>query len=65
MHIAQMEARFGQSPVHVKTPRGQHLYYLAGDVMPNLRSEGLPVDINHPAPEPKPAARTISPPPLT
>nr|WP_281244869.1 bifunctional DNA primase/polymerase [Sulfitobacter brevis] len=43
--VAQMEARFGQSPVHVKTPRGRHLYYLAGGVMPNLRSEGLPVDI--------------------
>jgi hypothetical protein len=43
--VAEMEARFGQSPVHVKTPRGRHLYYLAGGMMPNLRSEGLPVDI--------------------
>lgn len=43
--VAQMEARFGVSPVHVKTPRGRHLYYLGGGVMPNLRSEGLPVDI--------------------
>jgi hypothetical protein len=43
--VAQMEARFGQSPVHVKTPRGRHLYYRAGDAVPNLRSEGLPVDI--------------------
>ncbi len=25
--IAAMEARFGYSPVHVKTPRGRHLYY--------------------------------------
>ncbi len=24
--VAQMEARFGCSPVHVKTPRGRHLY---------------------------------------
>jgi hypothetical protein len=43
--VAEMEARFGQSHVHVKTPRGRHLYYLAGGAMPNLRSEGLPVDI--------------------
>jgi hypothetical protein len=43
--VAQMEARFGVSPVHVKTPRGRHLYYRAGDAVPNLRSEGLPVDI--------------------
>jgi hypothetical protein len=43
--VVQMEARFGLSPVHVKTPRGRHLYYRAGGAMPNLRSEGLPVDI--------------------
>lgn len=42
--IAAIEARFGPSPVHVKTPRGMHLYYLAG-IAPNLRREGLPVDI--------------------
>ncbi len=43
--VAQMETRFGQSPVHVKTPRGRHLYYRAAGVVPNLRGEGLPVDI--------------------
>lgn len=43
--IAQLEARFGRSPVHVRTPRGRHLYYRAAGIMPNLRSEGLPVDI--------------------
>ncbi|MGJ8544563.1 MAG: bifunctional DNA primase/polymerase [Sulfitobacter sp.] len=43
--VSQMEARFGKSPVHVKTPRGRHLYYLSGGVVPNLRGEGLPVDI--------------------
>jgi len=43
--VAQMEARFGQSPVQIKTPRGRHLYYRAAGVAPNLRSEGLPVDI--------------------
>ena len=43
--VAQMEARFGASPVHVKTPRGRHLYYRAGDAVPNLRGEGLPVDV--------------------
>ena len=43
--VASMEARFGASPVHVKTPRGFHLYYLAAGPVPNLRAEGLPVDI--------------------
>lgn len=43
--VAQMEARFGPSPVHVKTPRGIHLYYRAGGAVPKLRGEGLPVDI--------------------
>jgi hypothetical protein len=40
-----LEARFGPSPVHVKTPRGLHLYYRAAGTVPNLRGEGLPVDI--------------------
>lgn len=45
--FAAMEARFGVSPVHVKTPRGRHLYYRAYCIEkpPNLRGEGLPVDI--------------------
>ncbi|MCC5987289.1 MAG: bifunctional DNA primase/polymerase [Pararhodobacter sp.] len=45
--VAAMEARFGPSPVHVKTPRGRHLYYRAycGEKPPNLRGEGLPIDI--------------------
>lgn len=44
--IADMEARFGASPVQVRTPRGRHLYYrFEGGRVPNLRSEGLPVDI--------------------
>lgn len=43
--VAEMEARFGPSPVHVKTPRGRHLYYRAAGKPPNLRGEGLPVDI--------------------
>lgn len=43
--VAAMEARFGQSPVHVKTPRGWHLYYRANGPATNLRGEGLPVDI--------------------
>ncbi|MEQ9390414.1 bifunctional DNA primase/polymerase [Marinovum sp. B10] len=43
--VAHLEARFGRSPVHVKTPRGRHLYYRAAGIMPNLRGEGLPVDI--------------------
>ena len=44
--VAQMEARFGASPVQVTTPRGRHLYYrTSGDSFPNLRGEGLQVDI--------------------
>ncbi|MCC1481065.1 bifunctional DNA primase/polymerase [Roseibaca sp. Y0-43] len=45
--VAKLEARFGPSPVHVKTPRGRHLYYRAycAEKPPNLRAEGLPVDI--------------------
>ncbi len=43
--VKALEARFGPSPVHVKTPRGRHLYYRATGKPPNLRAEGLPVDI--------------------
>ena len=43
--VEAMEARFGPSPVHVKTPRGRHLYYRTNGSPPNLRGEGLPVDI--------------------
>ncbi|WP_158275144.1 bifunctional DNA primase/polymerase [Thioclava sp. NG1] len=43
--VAEMESRFGSSPVHVLTPRGRHLYYRAGGAIPNLRAEGLPVDL--------------------
>ena len=43
--VAAMEARFGVSPVHVKTPRGWHLYYRANGKPPHLRGEDLPVDI--------------------
>ncbi len=43
--VKALEARFGPSPVHVKTPRGRHLYYRATDKAPNLRGEGLLVDI--------------------
>jgi Bifunctional DNA primase/polymerase, N-terminal len=44
--VTQMEARFGVSPVHVATPRGVHLYFQhRNGNLPNLRAEGLPVDI--------------------
>ncbi len=44
--LQEMERRFGVSPVHVKTPRGRHLYYSAGPgKLPNLKKEGFPVDI--------------------
>jgi hypothetical protein len=43
---AELTARFGASPVQIQTPRGQHLYYRAPDgPLPNLRGEGLPVDV--------------------
>ena len=43
--VEAIEVRFGPSPVHVQTPRGRHLYYRAEGNMPNLRKEGLPIDI--------------------
>ena len=44
--VEKMEARFGASPIHVRTPRGRHLYYQASSgAYPNVRAEGLPVDI--------------------
>ena len=43
--VAAMEERFGVSPVHVKTPRGLHLCYRFTGKPPNLRGEGLPVDV--------------------
>lgn len=43
--VADLEARFGPSPVHVRTPRGMHLYYRTDGRVPNLRAEGLPVDV--------------------
>jgi hypothetical protein len=45
--VAGLEARFGRSAVHVRTPRGLHLFYrlLKQTAVPNLRGEGLPVDI--------------------
>jgi len=43
--VADLEARFGASSVHVRTPRGQHLYYKLDSKVPNLRGEGLPVDV--------------------
>ncbi|MBE0455552.1 MAG: bifunctional DNA primase/polymerase [Roseovarius sp.] len=43
--VTELEARFGPSSVHVRTPRGRHLYYRLTGKAPNLRGEGLPVDI--------------------
>jgi hypothetical protein len=44
--IARLEERFGKSTVHVRTPRGLHLYYAAPvPVQLNLKGEGLPVDV--------------------
>jgi hypothetical protein len=55
-----LEARFGASPVHVRTPRGRHLYYRAAGPAPNLRAEGLPVDIKTGADERQPSWPTAS-----
>lgn len=43
--VTLIEARFGPSAVHVRTPRGFHLYYAVGDFLPALRAEGLPIDV--------------------
>lgn len=44
--IRGLEARFGASAVHVRTPRGCHLYYKAGaQSFPNLKGEGYNVDV--------------------
>ncbi|TNC74159.1 bifunctional DNA primase/polymerase [Rubellimicrobium roseum] len=47
--VSVMEARFGASPVHIRTPRGRHLFYRAPNierpVYPNLRGEGHAVDL--------------------
>jgi len=44
--VRDIEARFGETPVKVQTPRGLHLYYRTPPgQLPNLRSESLPVDI--------------------
>jgi hypothetical protein len=44
--VALLEERFGAAAVHVRTPRGLHLYYAAPiPVRLNLKGEGLPVDV--------------------
>jgi hypothetical protein len=44
--VARLEDRFGEAAVHVRTPRGLHLYYAAPlPVRLNLKGEGLPVDV--------------------
>lgn len=44
--IDDLQERFGSSPVQVSTPRGVHLYYRSNGIkFPDLRSEGLQVDI--------------------
>ncbi len=46
--VENMEKRFGEAMVIVKTPRGYHLYYkFNGNDVPNLKAEGLPIDIKH------------------
>lgn len=44
--VARLEERFGEAAVHVRTPRGVHLYYAAPlPLRLNLKGEGLPVDV--------------------
>ena len=41
-----LEKRFGPARVYVRTARGIHLYYRApAGKLPNLKAEGLPVDV--------------------
>lgn len=40
-----LQDRFGECAVMVQTPRGMHLYYRLNGPAPNLRGEGLPVDV--------------------
>lgn len=37
--VAELEARFGPSPVHVQTPRGLHFYYLANGKPPTCAAK--------------------------
>jgi hypothetical protein len=44
--VSYLEARFGPAAVQVQTSRGRHLWYRAPDgPLPNLRREGLTVDV--------------------
>lgn len=44
--VVEIEERFGASAVKVQTPRGIHLYYRHdGGAIPNLRAEGLSIDV--------------------
>ncbi len=44
--VAKLEARFGAASVHVKTPRGRHMYYRVGTCpLPNLKAEGVRADV--------------------
>ncbi len=44
--IDGLQSRFGTASVQVKTPRGAHLYFSSMQAnRPNLKSEGLPVDV--------------------
>ncbi|WP_422028813.1 bifunctional DNA primase/polymerase [Roseovarius sp.] len=44
--IRRLEDRFGPARVQVRTPRGLHLYFRRPAAsLPNLRTEGLPVDV--------------------
>lgn len=46
--IGELEARFGGAKVHIRTPRGWHLYFSTGETSRiNLRDEGLPVDFKN------------------
>ena len=59
--VRELEARFGASPVHVRTPRGRHLYYRDTGWRPNLKSEGLVVDVKAGANSYVVGARSVRP----
>jgi hypothetical protein len=44
--VAQIQARFGYTPLRIRTPRGLHCWYAhSGETCTHLRAEGIPADI--------------------
>lgn len=43
--VQQVQAMFGESMVHVKSPRGRHLYYLRGSFIPSIDKSVINADV--------------------